>query len=191
MSDLGTHSGQTIGGNTPPFVASGLTPEQIASACRVPIENARANWPLILKALEDSGIDSPLVQVGVAATVATETGSFKHVVEKMADPSRQAALAASQARYSPFHGRGFVQITWEENYRLYGSIIGVDLVKDRERAADPDVAAKVLAAFFKRNHVADACKVEDWRRVRKLVNGGLNGWDRFMSCVQALLEVVE
>jgi len=171
----------------------------IAQGCHASLESVAASWPLIVKALQDAGINSPLVQVAVAATVAVETGrSFKPIKEKMANPHLQPELYARQMQYFPWIGRGFVQITWESNYRLFGSLIGVDLVSNREAACEPETAAKVLAAFFHRNGIDKAANAKDWSAVRGLVNAGhkvdhperLRGWNEFNGYVLALLESI-
>lgn len=51
--------------------------------------------------------------------------------------------------YYPFYGRGFVQLTWEDNYRRATDELGlkaqgVDLVKTPDKALDPDIAYAVM-----------------------------------------------
>jgi predicted chitinase len=48
-----------------------------------------------------------------------------------------------------YRGRGFIQITGKENYDKIGKAIGVDLVNNPDLANDPEVAAKIIPAFFK------------------------------------------
>jgi len=64
---------------------------------------------------------------------------------------------------------------------------GVDLMRNPEQALNPYIAAKILALYFKTHHIVEAAQAEDWRRVRLLVNGGLNNYARFLSIVQRLL----
>lgn len=45
------------------------------------------------------------------------------------------------ARYC---GRGYVQLTWKNNYKKAGRKIGVDLVRNPDLAMDRDIAAKIL-----------------------------------------------
>jgi len=47
-------------------------------------------------------------------------------------------------RYYPFFGRGFVQLTWERNYKLYAKLLNVDIVNNPELAQDPKTAFKIL-----------------------------------------------
>ena len=46
-------------------------------------------------------------------------------------------------------GRGYIQLTGKENYTKVGKLIGVDLVNNPELANDPEIAAKIVPAFFK------------------------------------------
>lgn len=47
-------------------------------------------------------------------------------------------------RYYPFYGRGLSQITWEDNYRKFSPLVGVDLVAEPDRALEPAVAVKIM-----------------------------------------------
>lgn len=46
--------------------------------------------------------------------------------------------------YYPYIGRGFVQLTWESNYRKAGDEIGRDLVNNPDLALDSLIATRVL-----------------------------------------------
>lgn len=43
-----------------------------------------------------------------------------------------------------FYGRGYLQLTFEDNYRKTGTALGIDLVNDPDRALDPQIAGEVL-----------------------------------------------
>lgn len=45
-----------------------------------------------------------------------------------------------------YRGRGYVQITWANNYRRAGRLIGVDLYSNPDLALRPDIAAKIMFA---------------------------------------------
>jgi hypothetical protein len=49
-------------------------------------------------------------------------------------------------RYYPYYGRGYVQLTWKNNYERESRAdrTGIDLVTDPDVALQPDVAAQVL-----------------------------------------------
>jgi hypothetical protein len=75
-------------------------------------------------------------------------------------------------------GRGFVQLTWKNNYRALGDAIGCDLVSDPDQAMDLEVATKVM--FYGMEHGAFTGRkladyfnpdTEDWVNARRIING--------------------
>jgi hypothetical protein len=146
-----------------------------ATGCRP--QDIAAVWPLLVDALVAEEIDHPLVQVGLAATVAVES-RFRLVRE-----------VKPQARLGKWYGRGLIQLTHERNYAKYGDRIGVDLLTDPDVALHPKVAAKVAASYFRHSGSATASILREWRKVR-LVNGpGMNGWAPFAEIITALGEM--
>lgn len=43
-----------------------------------------------------------------------------------------------------YYGRGYVQLTWYENYELMGRLLNIDLLRYPELALRPDVAARIM-----------------------------------------------
>jgi peptidoglycan hydrolase-like protein with peptidoglycan-binding domain len=83
----------------------------------------------------------------VLATVKWETaGTFAPVREAfwLSEDWRRANLP-----YFPFYGRGFVQLTWQNNYARYGQLLGIDLVGRPDLALDATTALFVLVHGFK------------------------------------------
>ena len=148
--------------------------------------NVAANWPVIVAALSKIGIDTPMVEIAAAATVMVETAIFAPITERMADPARQPELFKRQMEYHPYIGRGFVQITWESNYRRFSLSVGANLIRHPELACEPLIAAAILAEFFKEKRIHEAANREEWRRVRRLVNGGYAKWEEFRGYIKAL-----
>jgi hypothetical protein len=174
------------------------TPERIAEVANCPAETVREHWPRIVEQLTHCGINDHMVQVAMIGTLAIETAStFAPVREAfwLSEEWRQANL-----RYYPYYGRGFIQLTWESNYRTYGPKIAdlwgtspdqpdFDLVGNPDLALNPDIAAAV-AALYVRDHGGGAIPVSaragDWREVRRLVQGGADGLDRLTAIAAAL-----
>lgn len=95
------------------------------------------------------------------------------------NPSRAKKMGNTQpgdgARYK---GRGFVQLTWMNNYHKAGDKIGVDLVSQPDMAMNPDIAAHVLfkgclEGWFTGKKLPDYMDASraDFRNARKVVNG--------------------
>lgn len=167
-----------------------LTAQQVADATGAPIANVGLTWPLIIAALSEFKINTPHVQVAVAATIAVESASFLPAIEKKADENRRPALWKLQSRYwsSGYYGRGYIQLTWKANYEHYGDILGIPLAETPGLASTSAIAARILALYFKENHADTAANNNDWTRVRMIVNGGLVGWDKFIDVVHKLTQ---
>lgn len=80
----------------------------------------------------------------VLATAYWETARTMQPVEEAYYLGSKAAAYRRKLRYYPWYGRGFVQLTWEANYRKAGQKIGVDLIANPALALDPDHAAEIL-----------------------------------------------
>jgi len=86
----------------------------------------------------------------VLATVKHETAnSFKPVREAFYLGEPAATHHRASLSYSPYYGRGYVQLTWKTNYAKYENILGVALVTNPDLALKPDIALFVLVHGFK------------------------------------------
>lgn len=78
----------------------------------------------------------------VLATAKWETAhTMKPVVEAY---WKSEAWRRKNLRYYPWHGRGFVQLTWQENYQKAAKKLGKPLDQKPELALEPAIAAEVL-----------------------------------------------
>ena len=86
-----------------------------------------------------------------------------------------------------FRGRGYIQLTGKDNYKLFGAFVGEDLV------ANPDLVATKYpltsaAFFFNKNGLWAICDKGDSTdvvtQVTKRVNGGTHGLDDRLSKFQ-------
>lgn len=82
-----------------------------------------------------------------------------------------------------YYGRGFVQLTWYENYEKMGRLLSVDLLNKPELALTLPVSTAImfegmLKADSEFGDFTGRCleqyfgpKVEDWINARKIING--------------------
>lgn len=76
-----------------------------------------------------------------------------------------------------YFGRGYVQLTWDYNYRRMGTIVGVDLINNPDLALRQDVAAKILfegmiRGSFTGKKLDDYFNTTtDWSNARRIING--------------------
>lgn len=84
-------------------------------------------------------------------------------------------------KYYPHIGYGYVQLTWEDNFRRVGKLIGVDLLKHPEKALEKEIASEILIkgmvfGWFTGVGFHRKCPVYRYNklsyvRARKIVNG--------------------
>ncbi|OGT82917.1 MAG: carboxypeptidase [Gammaproteobacteria bacterium RIFCSPLOWO2_02_FULL_61_13] len=83
----------------------------------------------------------------VLATVEWETAkTFRPVREAF---WKNEEWRRDNFRYYPYYGRGYVQLTWKNNYEKYGQLLNLDLVAKPDLAMDPPTAAFILVHGFK------------------------------------------
>jgi putative chitinase len=82
-----------------------------------------------------------------------------------------------------YYGRGYVQLTWFENYETMGRLLGVDLLNNPELALHPNIAAEIMFEGMTKgnSHFGDFTgkslenyfndKKEDWVNARRIING--------------------
>lgn len=175
----------------------GLTVAEIANACESQQADVMACYePLVLEAgRQKLNLTAPIA-AGILATAGVEC-HFKPIREhgdvayftRMYE-GRKDLGNLQKGDGARFCGRGLIQLTGRANYTKYGKIIGVDLAANPDLAMHPDIAIKLLVGYY-RDHGCDvhaACG--NWRKVRQLVNGGLNGFEKFERYVYNILDKV-
>jgi hypothetical protein len=98
------------------------------------------------------------------ATVQHETNdTFKPVREAywLSEEWRRRNLT----RYYPYYGRGYVQLTWDFNYKQYGDILGINLLDNPDRVMDPNIALFILVDGMTKGRFTS-------RKLGTYVNGG-------------------
>lgn len=95
-------------------------------------------------------------------------------------------------RYYPWYGRGYVQITWKENYEKADKELGLSgaLVGAPDRALEPEIAARILVAgmdegWFTGKKNSDY-KSREYVARRKMINGTDHDDD-----IAAIAEIME
>lgn len=170
-----------------------------------PRENVRAAMPSIEEALRAAAMDDEEMMLVAIATVYVETGKFQPISEYVSkyntkpggtpfalyDGRRDLGntVPGDGARYK---GRGYVQLTGRANYRGIGAMIGVDLEGTPDLANDHAIAARILAAFMKREEkrLRLALDRRDLKAARKVVNGGSHGLEEFVAAFKRGQEFV-
>ncbi len=77
-----------------------------------------------------------------------------------------------------YYGRGYVQLTWKENYERAGRFLDLDLVRNPDKALDPETSYRILArgmreGWFTGRSLNDYLTATntDYVNARRIVNG--------------------
>lgn len=77
-----------------------------------------------------------------------------------------------------YYGRGYVQLTWKNNYKRAGVYLGVDLVANPDLALVPEYAAQIMCigmmdGWFTGKKLGDyfTAQKTDWVNARRIING--------------------
>lgn len=101
-----------------------------------------------------------------------------------------------------YYGRGYVQLTWFENYERMGKLLNLPLLNQPELLLNPDISARVMFEGMTKgkslrgdftgksleNYFYES--KEDWRNARRIINGLdkadlIAGYGRkFLRCIQ-------
>jgi hypothetical protein len=147
-------------------------PETIAAILGSPVENVKSQWPLVLDALREFGIDDFPTQVAAIATIGVESGTF---------------LPVREAWWLDEDYRGLIQLTWLSNYQAAEEALGiVGLADNPDLALEQGHSARIFAWFFATHDIAGLARRGLWISTRIAVNGGTTGIVDYMRYVENL-----
>lgn len=104
----------------------------------------------LLAACMAENIRDPAHWAYVLATAEHETNFGRFMVEIWRNTDAQRRYEKNGSNSKPgdgylFRGRGYVQLTFRENYRRFGESLGLPLEDEPDRAAEPETAARIMA----------------------------------------------
>lgn len=191
-----------------PLAIDGVTVGKVAEMFPgAPIGNIKTHLPRVLEGLVELELDDRNMVLMALATIRAESAGFEPISEGKSRfntspdghpfdlyDSRRDLGNQGPPDGDRYKGRGFIQLTGRDNYVRIGTKIGLgqSLVENPERANDPVIAARILAAFLKDKEVRikEALLADDLRHARRLVNGGSHGLDRFKECFRKGAELL-
>lgn len=111
------------------------------------------------------------------ATTKHETaGTWRPIEEYGKGAGRKYGKPAANGK--AFYGRGYVQLTWAENYQAMGQALGVDLYNHPEFACTPDIAYKIMSRGMRKGSFTGVKLLTyindngcDYLHARKIING--------------------
>lgn len=144
----------------------------------------------ILKAVEDAGITDNRKEAYILATIFHECAKTMQPIAEFGkgaghDYGKKLKMGSGPGHRIPYdvpdelyYGRGYVQLTWYENYENMGRLLHIDLLNNPDLALQPAVAAAILikgmtGGLFTGRSLGDFFNDNrtDWINARKIING--------------------
>ncbi len=114
----------------------------------------------------------------IAYVLATADWETNHTLMPVTEAYWMDQEYRDNLSYSPYYGRGLVQLTWEENYYKYQDLLEIPMVDNPDLALDYDTALFVLVHGFITGTFTGACITDyiydgytDYYNARRCING--------------------
>ena len=120
----------------------------------------------------------------VLATAWWETAHTMKPVEEAFWIANADVWRRKNLRYYPWHGRGYVQLTWKANYVKAGNKLDRDLITDPNVVMEPVIASEILVVgslegWFTGKKLGDYINKTktDYAGARRVINGTDKAYD--------------
>lgn len=117
-----------------------------------------------------------LLRNQLAYVLATAYHETAHTMKPVREYGGEAYL--KKKKYYPYVGMGYVQLTWDYNYKKAGDKLGVDFLKSPKLLLEPKYAAPILVVGMqegwftgKRLDNYITLQKSDFKNARRIVNG--------------------
>jgi len=181
---LGAKAGGATGpgpvtGPSEPGTAGSVTVAQLRQIMpQLSQSKAEAYLPHLNRAMAEAGINTPRRQAAFIAQLAHESGQFRYMEEIASGAAYEGRRDLGNTQPGDgkrFKGRGPIQLTGRANYAAASKALGLDLVNNPTRAADPDVGFRTAAWFWNTRNLNSYADAGNFREVTRRINGGYNG----------------
>jgi predicted chitinase len=141
-------------------------------------ERAAAMAPYLNRAMQEAGINTPRRAAAFIAQLGHESGQLRYFEELASGRAYEGRRDLGNTQPGDgmrFKGRGPIQLTGRANYEAASRALGVDLVKNPELAARPDVGFRVAAWYWNSRGLNQLADKGDFDGITQRINGGQNG----------------
>lgn len=173
------------------------------------LAEAQKNWAIIQKHLKEAKIDDELNSRIILANVLHETAHRLIPLHEFGQQpyfrkmywenlkTRKALGNIVESDAWEYAGRGFIQLTGRHNYEKAGGALNLPLLSQPELMLKSEESARALVWYW-RSHGLDVWanklryaksendKLYILQKIRRLINGGLNGWDAVFKDLKTL-----
>lgn len=155
-----------------------VTRAQLLSIMPLARPRAADYLPHLNVAMREAAMISPLRRAAFLAQLAHESAQLQFMEELASGAEYEGRRDLGNTQPGDgvrFKGRGPIQLTGRNNYRAAGRALGIDLLANPRRAADPDVGFRVAGWFWTSRGLNDLADRQQFDAITRRINGGLNG----------------
>ncbi len=155
-------------------------------------KNIELNAPFLQAALEEFRIGNKQLAAALIATIAVEAPNFAPNEEYSSgqEYENHRDLGNINPGDGPrYKGRGYLQITGRANYTEMSQRLGLGsrLVNSPADANSPEVASRILVAYFLDRHILEPLTNGDLAGAWRRVEGGNHGFEQFAKTYNQVL----
>ncbi len=141
-------------------------------------DKAARYLPYLNSAMAEAGINTPKRQAAFLAQLAHESGQLRYMEEIASGAAYEGRRDLGNTQPGDgkrFKGRGPIQLTGRANYEKAGKALGIDLVSNPTRAADPDIAFRIATWYWSSRNLNQYADAGNFSAITYRINGGYNG----------------
>jgi putative chitinase len=157
-----------------------MTPKEIRSiAVHADDKKIEVYTPLLNQYMHEYRICGAEREAAFLATIIHESGHFRYtreIASGVAYEGRKDLGNIYPGDGVRFRGRGLIQLTGRSNYERASKALGVDFVSNPELLEQPEWAVKSACWWWADKGLNEIADKGDFRRITRVVNGGLTGW---------------
>jgi putative chitinase len=164
--------------NVKGVATSDLTQVQLLTIMPLARPRAADYLPHLNAAMREAAMTSPLRRAAFLAQLAHESAQLQFMEELASGAEYEGRRDLGNTQPGDgarFKGRGPIQLTGRNNYRAAGRFLGIDLLANPRRAADPDVGFRVAGWFWTTRGLNELADRRQFDAITRRINGGLNG----------------
>lgn len=164
--------------------------QQVQQKQFVPLSNNPQNEIQLLKTAKANGLKGAELAQFMAQTK-HESWDFTRLKEKPQPGVKGYFNKKYDIKHSPktakilgnkkvgdgekYHGRGYIQLTGRDNYRMAGEALGIDLLNNPELAAKPEIASQIAIWYWNSRVKPNVQNFSDTRAVTRKINPAVRG----------------
>lgn len=171
-----------------------MTNEKLRSiASYATLSNIHTYLPLLNMYMHEYDICGKKRTAAFLATIIHESGSFRYTKEIASGKAYEGRVDLGNTQPGDgvkYKGRGLIQLTGRTNYTLASKALGVDFISNPELLEQPKYATMVSCWWWKMRGLNEVADSGDFRKVTRIVNGGMNGYSDRLKWYDLALKIL-